>query len=661
MTGTTIEDVCRSAFDVALDTIRSGKASRERGPVDMRGLLSSMNPIFPLGGSELDLETAEGVVDLARRATRSAVRDILLSFAVLSGVQYRAPERRFDPFALLEDRGWTAYVICDSAEDSNWLAPLLKEALRKGEAPSWGDVQRFRRISLYDPKPTTDARKGAEGPSNPSVASMPVATVTLREFFGTHFSAGIFDRFIVEAKRYVESAREVIGYRTVPAPTNEFLRGFRESLLEGLEEDAEGFAEELRGDGLWSDQAELMRRNFVERGRLRALVGTLPFADSFVSSEWFYKVDLETDALEKTGVVSGYLKSIEQLLRHLTDLIKDEGWSISLPTREGFKRFPLSSDCDEVDRRNLGALQFFFGERANEKLFCVNNHTRRLLISKLGRWREENRNGLFHFDNLHDQDKVREIRRQTRFLYFLILGSWRRESLTALGVPSVSNGHGASRFDDDSFRRWLEDELAPLTSRQWVLDDAGAIVLYYCIDRQWWRTDRRSDGANRERRWEMRLEVRGPDSKELFDGRPSLHSAKEGYRWISDDESVLEEAARARGLASRVLSERALFERGGKLPDLRVLDLDVEASRAVKADPGLLPPPTPSRAGASTGVAPNEPTNFLGSGPPIEEGDSMCVRFSPLTADEAQAVLDARDRRGAHAIAHTKHPDPNRC
>ena len=587
MTGTTIEDVCRSAFDVALDTIRRGKASREKGSIGTRGLLSDLNPIFRFGGGELDLETAEGVVDLARRATRAAVRDILLSSAVLSGVQCRAPERCFEPFALFGDHGWTAYVICDSAEDGNWLSPLLNEALRKGETPSWGDVRRFRRISLYDPKPMTDARKGAEGTSSPSVAGMPVATITLREFFGTHFSAGIFDRFIVEAKRYVESAREVIGYRTVPAPTNEFLKGFRENLLEGLEEDAEGFVEELRGDGLWSDQVELMRRNFVEGGRLRALVGTLPFADSFVSSEWFYKVDHETDALEKTGVVSGYLKSIEQLLRHLTDLAKDEGRTITL--WKGADAVPLASGCDEADKRNLGALQTFLSDDTNRDLFCVNDRSRRLLVDKLGRWREDNRNGLFHFDNIHGGCKVNKIRRQTRFLYFLILGSWRRESLTALGVPSVSNGHGTSHFDDDSFRRWCEGELAPLASRQWVIDDVGTVVLYYCIDRQWWRTDRRSDGANRERHWEMRLEVRGPDSKELFDGRPSLHVAREGYRWISDDENVLEDAARARGLASRVLSESALFERRGELPDLRVLDLDVEASRAVKSDPGLFP------------------------------------------------------------------------
>ncbi|HIZ45686.1 MAG TPA: hypothetical protein IAA19_01510 [Candidatus Olsenella pullistercoris] len=589
MTETTVEDVCRSAFDVALETIRRGKDSREGGPVDTRSLLSDMNPIFRFGGTELDLETAEDVVDLARRETRGAVRDILLSTAVLAGIPYRAPESRREPFALSGDRGWTAYVICGSAEDRLWLTPLLKEARRQGEPPSWGDVRRFRRISLYDARPKPNVGESAEGLFGRSDANPSVATITLRMFFDAYFEPGCFDKFLVEAGRYVEEAREVIGYRTVPTPTKGFLARFKEDLARGLKEDVPGFAEELRRDGLRDDQVELMRRNFVERGRLRALVGALPFADSFISSEWFYKVDHETDALEKTGVVSGYLKSIEQLLRHLTDLIKDEGWTISLPTKGGYKRFPLSSDCDEADRRNLGALQFFFGEKSNKDLFCVNGNSRRLLVSKLGRWREKNRNGLFHFDNVHDEDNVKEIRRQTRFLYFLILGSWRRESLVALGAPPEGTEQGEPVFDEESFRRWFEDGLAPLASRQWVLDDAGTVVLYYCIDRDWWRTDRRGDGANRERHWEMRLEVRGQGSGEPFGSLPPLHTAREAYHWVSDDEGVLEDVALARLLASRALSESTLFEKRGELPDLRVFDLDTEASRTMKADPGAFP------------------------------------------------------------------------
>lgn len=36
----------------------------------------------------------------------------------------------------------------------------------------------------------------------------------------------------------------------------------------------------------------------------------------------------------------------------------------------------------------------------------------------------------------------------------------------------------------------------------------------------------------------------------------------------------------------------------------------------------------------------------------------MCVRMCPLTAEEAQAVLDARATPGAHAIRYVERPDP---
>ena len=36
----------------------------------------------------------------------------------------------------------------------------------------------------------------------------------------------------------------------------------------------------------------------------------------------------------------------------------------------------------------------------------------------------------------------------------------------------------------------------------------------------------------------------------------------------------------------------------------------------------------------------------------------MCVRMCPLTAEEAQAVLDARATPGAHAIRYIERPDP---
>lgn len=364
MTETTIGDVCRSAFDDAIETIRRGKSSREEGSANSRLLYSEMNPIFSFGGGDLDLETAGGITELAWRETRSAVRNILLSAAILAKIDYIAPANRCEPFALLEKGGWTGYVICGSAEDRWFLSPLVEKARQNGEIPSWGNVRRFRRISLYDPKNVPEWYESPKARDDSSEDAPSLGTVTLRAFFEIHFGSDNFEAFLSEAGRYVETARKIIGYRTVPAPTEEFLERFKAVLVEELREDTEGFALELEQDGLKSDQVEIMVRNFVEGGRLRALVGPLPFADSFVSSEWFYRVDHETDALEKTGVVSGYLKSIEQLLRHLTDLIKDKGRTISLPTK-GVTSDSLSQAT--VTKRTGGTWEHFSSSLAKSR------------------------------------------------------------------------------------------------------------------------------------------------------------------------------------------------------------------------------------------------------------------------------------------------------
>lgn len=587
MTEITIGDVCRSAFDDAIEAIRRAKNSREEGPVSSRLLYSEMNPIFSFGGNDFNLETAGDLTEIAWHEARSAVRNILLSASILTEKSYIAPANRYEPFALLEINGWTGYVICGSAEDRQFLTPLVEGAKQQRKAPCWKKVRLFRRISLYDPKDVFKWYGNPKARDDSSGYSPNLETITLRDFFKTHFSADDFETFLSEARRYVEAARGIIGYRTVPVPTNEFLRRFKMNLVEGLEKDTKSFALELERDGLKNDQVEIMVKNFVERRRLMALVGTLPFADSFVSSEWFYTVDHKTDALEKTGVVSGYLKSIEQLLRHLTDLAKDEGREISL--WKGSDPIPLSSDCDEADKRNLGALQYFLSDNTNRDLFCISNRSRRLLINKLGRWRDDNRNGLFHFDNIHDEGKVDEIRRQTRFLYFLILGGWRREDPAALGMSLENDEQSEPNFNEDLFRRWLENGLAPLAARYWILDKAATIRLYYFIDRNWWCTDHRENGIKKERHWEMLLEICGPDSSNLFDGPPPLYTTKEGYRWVSDDEEILGDMNRARLLASQMLRDSPLFMRRNCPPDLHIFDLDVEAARAIKTNPELFP------------------------------------------------------------------------
>ena len=58
------------------------------------------------------------------------------------------------------------------------------------------------------------------------------------------------------------------------------------------------------------------------------MVGTADFAVSFISSEWNYQAYQLTENLDMTGIVAGYLKSIEQLLYCIFGILEDKGISI---------------------------------------------------------------------------------------------------------------------------------------------------------------------------------------------------------------------------------------------------------------------------------------------------------------------------------------------
>lgn len=52
----------------------------------------------------------------------------------------------------------------------------------------------------------------------------------------------------------------------------------------------------------------------IKRSLYELMIGQSDFADSFISSEWYYDIHTITGVIDETGVVTGYLKSIEQLL-----------------------------------------------------------------------------------------------------------------------------------------------------------------------------------------------------------------------------------------------------------------------------------------------------------------------------------------------------------
>lgn len=80
-------------------------------------------------------------------------------------------------------------------------------------------------------------------------------------------------------------------------------------------------------DLFWGKYAEI-KKQFIENGRYKLLLGKKDFAESFFSSEWLIYKTEDSSLLDNTYKVAGYLKSVEELLWDIIILL-GEGRTIA--------------------------------------------------------------------------------------------------------------------------------------------------------------------------------------------------------------------------------------------------------------------------------------------------------------------------------------------
>ena len=246
-------------------------------------------------------------------------------------------------------------------------------------------------------------------------AGCSVERVTIREFWVRHFGIAEFELLIEFLNTFNEKAREIIGFSTVVTPTDTALQKFRTKTGEMLR--TISYAKAIP-NSVYQPQIDIMTRNYLDRGLWKAMVGTADFAISFISSEWNYQMYELTENLDLTSIVSGYLKSVEQLIWTIIKFQTKKTFQIKTKTGGGLIEYTANNE-DVVDT-TLGALEEVLIH--NSWMFDVNYHARTHMTAAIKEWRKKHRNGYFHKDNLQTIDKVKEIRNQTLQLYFLILG-----------------------------------------------------------------------------------------------------------------------------------------------------------------------------------------------------------------------------------------------
>nr|WP_072537823.1 hypothetical protein [Anaerococcus mediterraneensis] len=285
-------------------------------------------------------------------------------------------------------------------------------------------------LGVFMVKPNTyniERLNSMEGSWKKSNPNMDIELITyeglIERFFGKE-EVENFNKFMVD---YQKEMHQILGFQITELLNDETLEKLKKESSDllinfdykSINDRTSNYDDGSRLEKLNKENFGKLYDNFIREKRYEIMVGESDFARSFLTSEWIFRKYLYNENLDNTYIVAGYLKSVEQLL-----------WDIILRLGQGKYIRGLEiqeTDNDDIDK-TLGSLEYFITSYENDdifdEVFAYSKHfLMRYLRGKLRVWRTYYRNGYFHKDNLKDEEKIKKIREETIYIYFLLLGS----------------------------------------------------------------------------------------------------------------------------------------------------------------------------------------------------------------------------------------------
>jgi len=190
---------------------------------------------------------------------------------------------------------------------------------------------------------------------------------------------------------------------------------------------------------LSEDDYKLLDSNFIEKRLYRALLGTDKFAKCFITAEYLYHIFREGNSFDYTSVVSGYLKSIEQLIYRIMQIslqkYAGEDYWVKGFYPKSKKDYSIMSRLNPVTNKPQVKFmpqneEFFDITLAPMTWFLYDNYQYHILEKEkihqlLLRYGSECRNDHFHKDNIETFRDVECIRNNTLLLMYLLIGGCR--------------------------------------------------------------------------------------------------------------------------------------------------------------------------------------------------------------------------------------------
>ena len=437
-------------FDSLLKQVKGSKDALPRNHNKYKTMIA---PIFDLGDSDYSLY--DSIVSSNEVRAARAVEELLINMFEQNNIPYESYP--VDPIysRMIPSEQWKtlpfSFVMMEDGLKFGYLFPIRSNEVLKNLEKY--DVDYVKVVKMYNPDELAYQATIDEPNQSNEKCSIPIRLCTLKDIFDSNFGPEEFSVFMRYVNEFNERARYLIGFNTIITPTDEAVAQFKESVSDML---CKYPYRDFIPEDIFENQIDILHDNYISRGIYKAMTGDASFADSFISSEWFYKLNQVTKSLDQTGIVAGYLKSVEQLLFTVIQFSKDKGKRIR--TRNNTIAEYTTDNEERIDK-TLGSLNAFIED--NNGIFNVSNFVKRHIVHSINDWRDKQRNGYFHKDNLHNAEKVEEIRQKAIYLYFLILGgcSVRDDQFEQLGIAAKESNCSESNdkgFQYQEFEKWLD-------------------------------------------------------------------------------------------------------------------------------------------------------------------------------------------------------------
>lgn len=390
------------------------------------------------------------IIDRQEEGTESFMTRVLLRVMERYGISFEIPDNTF-AFIITDQGKKYGYRFIDFYQGQDVNAILQQSEVDKAFIlRTWKPGRADEWISRENDQYLVEGLK--------------LKAISILTFFEQFFGVAEYEAFLSAIELYLKDGREITGYKSIKYFSTMNLatqKAYLEKMLLDWQYKSYEFRIIDRTDKRIQNflyfspnlfpitELNTMHKNYISDALYKAMIGNQEFAESFLTSEWLFHSLKELKHFDYTAVISGYLKSVEQLLYKIVMLNVDNNCKISMSSaketlnkakknqittykkhfdtwtmiplegKDKFKYIDLTSTQVQFMDSSIGTFEFFL--RNNPHIFVYPERSK-TIADMVSCFRTECRNGFFHTHNLSDWRIVETVRSNAIYLYFVLLG-----------------------------------------------------------------------------------------------------------------------------------------------------------------------------------------------------------------------------------------------